>query len=127
MMPLLNHFVYETMGQMAGQGILIPDAGNIDLTNDPSENSTDVGAFGLHATTCGNVWGMKPVFVLVDFWDRGPAMRAVDRMNGVEGRTVGRINPVPMTDGTPARFGNAHEGVGWIVLLACFVFMVCML
>ncbi|KAH8910272.1 hypothetical protein BR93DRAFT_950189 [Coniochaeta sp. PMI_546] len=80
MLPLLNHFSYVPLRD----GILVPNEYIINQTNSPSERDADAGALGLHIKTCEAEWKAKPVFVLVDFWDRGPALEAVDLMNGYE-------------------------------------------
>jgi hypothetical protein len=77
LLPLLNHFAYTAVTA----DILIPNVGNIDTTNSPSTSET--GALGLHAQTCAAQWGVKPVFVLVDFYDRGPSIDTADRVNGI--------------------------------------------
>ncbi|KAK6822633.1 D-malate dehydrogenase [Apiospora arundinis] len=87
LLPLLNHFSYQALSST----IMFPNVGDIDTTNSPSTSAT--GALGLHAQTCQTQWGSKPVFVLVDFWDHGPALDAADRLNGVQGKTTGRSTP----------------------------------
>lgn len=77
MLPLLNHFAYT---QITGD-ITVPNVGDIDTTNSP--DTSKMGALGLHAQTCTGEWGIKPVFVLVDFYDRGPAIDTADRINGI--------------------------------------------
>lgn len=83
MLPLLNHFAYTRLSD----SITIPDVSDIDTTNSPS--TTETGALGLHAKTCTQEWGVQPVFVLVDFYDRGPAIDTADTLNGITatGRT----------------------------------------
>ncbi|KAK4156714.1 PLC-like phosphodiesterase [Chaetomidium leptoderma] len=95
LLPLLNHFAYIALTQ----DIMIPNAGDVDTTNSPSE--TDTGALGQHVRACMAEWGgggsggggggVKPVFVLVDFFDRGPAVETADRVNGIDG-PVGRVS-----------------------------------
>lgn len=87
-LPLLNHFLYQSLGG----SVLVPDVSEIDTTNSPSTTTT--GALGLHATTCRNTWGVKPVFVLVDFWDKGPAIDTADLLNGVSAATGRAATPV---------------------------------
>ncbi|AEO68810.1 uncharacterized protein THITE_2028536, partial [Thermothielavioides terrestris NRRL 8126] len=96
-LPLLNHFAYVELS-LAPQ-VLVPDVGNIDVTNDPGDNGSSSGnnnnnnntgrALGEHLRRCAGEWqGRAPAFVLVDFFNRGPAVRAADRANGIE--PVGR-------------------------------------
>lgn len=77
LLPLVNHFAYTSITT----DIMVPNAGDIDITNSPSTSET--GALGLHAQTCQTQWGVRPVFVLVDFYDRGPAIETADRLNGI--------------------------------------------
>ncbi|KAK3302349.1 PLC-like phosphodiesterase [Chaetomium strumarium] len=108
LLPLLNHFAYD----MITQDILVPDVDDIDVTNSPNE--TETGALGDHVRRCMAEWGggagagagagggIKPVFVLVDFYDRGPAIETADRVNGIVGRTVGRVSEP----------GKSHKNLG---------------
>lgn len=75
-MPLQNHFLYDT--QLFG--IEAPDEANITSTNAPAER---VGNMGDAAKACQQEWGKAPVFILVDFFDQGPAIATVDELNGV--------------------------------------------
>ncbi|KAK3937631.1 PLC-like phosphodiesterase [Diplogelasinospora grovesii] len=84
-MPLLNHFADTSLTS----SIEIPDVSDIDTTNSPSNTTT--GALGLHAYSCVRQWGgRKPVFVLVDFYDHGPAITTADELNGITGDVTGR-------------------------------------
>jgi hypothetical protein len=94
MMPLMNHFSYQTLGS----GIFVPNVGDIATTNSPSK--TVPGALGLHGQLCLAQWGIKPVFVLVDFWDKGPAIEAADALNGVTDIT-GRVTASKGSGSTP--------------------------
>jgi hypothetical protein len=76
-LPLMNHFAYTEITS----DITVPNVNDIATTNSPSTSTT--GALGLHAQTCQGQWGIKPVFVLVDFYDQGPAIDAADRLNGI--------------------------------------------
>ncbi|KAK1969525.1 hypothetical protein LY78DRAFT_348211 [Colletotrichum sublineola] len=77
MLPLMNHFQY----QILAADILIPDVSDIDTTNSPSTSTP--GNLGLQAQTCKREWGIKPVFVLVDFFNKGPAIDTADSLNGL--------------------------------------------
>ena len=85
-MPLQNHFLYDT--QLFG--IEAPDEVNITNTNAPADKP---GNMGSAAKDCQKEWGKAPVFILVDFFDQGPAIATVDELNGVT-NPVGRT-PVP--------------------------------
>ncbi|KAK2038449.1 hypothetical protein LZ31DRAFT_599675 [Colletotrichum somersetense] len=82
MMPLMNHFQY----QILAADILIPDVSDIDTTNSPATGSP--GNLGLQAQTCRREWGVKPVFVLVDFFNKGPAIDTADSLNGLSGSDI---------------------------------------
>jgi hypothetical protein len=84
MLPLLNHFAYKEIG--TGLGILIPDVDNIEITNSPSTQTT--GALGKHGADCAQEWGVRPVFVLVDFHDEGPSIDTADNLNGLAGSSA---------------------------------------
>ncbi|KAK1586029.1 PLC-like phosphodiesterase [Colletotrichum navitas] len=87
MLPLMNHFRY----QILAADILIPDVSDIDTTNSPSTSTP--GNLGLQAQTCRREWGVKPVFILVDFFNRGPAIDTADSLNGLsESDISGRSN-----------------------------------
>ncbi|KAK4889802.1 hypothetical protein LTR27_011419 [Elasticomyces elasticus] len=84
LMPLMNHFLYE---QQAFD-IEIPNEDLISTTNAPSGS---VGSLGSSVTQCTTEYGRAPAFLLVDFWNVGPAISTADRLNGVTapvGRTV---------------------------------------
>lgn len=83
MLPLMNHFAYTVVASYE-----MPDASNIDTTNSASTSTT--GNLGLHAQTCNSDWGQKPTFILVDFFNKGPAVDTADDMNGIT--ATGRSN-----------------------------------
>ncbi|KAL2818492.1 PLC-like phosphodiesterase [Aspergillus cavernicola] len=84
MLPLQNHFLYQT--------ILLdyqaPNESYVGTTNAPSGGE---GNLGDSASTCQTAWGRQPAFILVDFFDKGPAIDTVDDLNGVT-NPVGRSN-----------------------------------
>ncbi|PKS11937.1 hypothetical protein jhhlp_001233 [Lomentospora prolificans] len=85
MMSLANHFLYKSLGAF---GIMIPDVDQIANTNNPA--TTGVGMLGTHATQCRKEWGARPNFILVDFFNEGPAIDIADVMNDLTQATVGR-------------------------------------
>ncbi|KAH6849950.1 PLC-like phosphodiesterase [Chaetomium sp. MPI-CAGE-AT-0009] len=98
LLPLVNHFAYL---RVTGD-ISIPAAADVDATNNPSR--TGMRALGRHLADCAAQWGDDDdqngggksrvvVFVLVDFYDRGPALLAADAVNGIT--AVGRT-PEPV-------------------------------
>lgn len=82
LMPLMNHF----KDNLLAASIMVPDADNVGITNSPSTSTQ--GNLGLHAQNCNSQWGIKPTFVLVDFFNEGPAIATADTMNGIT--AVGR-------------------------------------
>ncbi|KAK6541461.1 hypothetical protein TWF694_007271 [Orbilia ellipsospora] len=91
MMPLMNHFADTEIAL----NIAIPNLLDIKTTNSPS--TTKTGALGLHAANCLAQWGQKPIFILVDFYDQGPAIDTANKLNGV---TPTQNKPVPSTTTT---------------------------
>lgn len=83
-MPLLNHFV-DTVEAF---NIEVPDVANITTTNSPSQNLT--GSVGTVLNECASQYGIKPSFILVDFWNVAGPIAAVDALNGITatGRTT---------------------------------------
>jgi hypothetical protein len=82
-MFLMNHF----LDQNQLFGIQTP---NIDASS--STNSPDItitGSLGNAAQTCKTAYGNAPNFILVDWFNVGPAISTVDSLNGVTG-AVGR-------------------------------------
>lgn len=101
-MAFMNHFLYE-------QGLLdiqTPDVDSINTTNSPGTST--VGELGLALNTCKQQYGKAPTFVLVDFVSEGPAIQAVDTINGItpQGRT-----PLPARDTTSSRADTSFSGV----------------
>lgn len=76
MMPLMNHFLYAELGL----GIQAPNQTYVTTTNAPDGG---LGNLGDAATTCTQAYGRAPAFILVDFFNVGPAIATVDRLNGV--------------------------------------------
>ena len=72
---LMNHFLYST--QLFG--IQTPNVTYTNVTNSISGK----GSLGNAITNCTSVNSKPPNFVLVDFFNVGPAIAAVDRANGV--------------------------------------------
>ena len=81
-MFLQNHFLYEN--QLFG--IQSPNETYANVTN----AATGFGSLGESLSNCTAVYGKPPTFVLVDFFNVGPAMDSVDRANGVQGTVQGR-------------------------------------
>ncbi|KAK2591395.1 hypothetical protein QQS21_010920 [Conoideocrella luteorostrata] len=80
-MSLVNHFKYQSVIS----GLEIPDVTSIDTVN--SAATTTTGNLGKHLQDCKAEWNKAPNFVLVDFWNRGDTIAALDSMNGVSDAT----------------------------------------
>jgi hypothetical protein len=78
-MFLMNHFLYST--QLFG--IQQPNSTYVNVTN----AETGLGSLGTRLDNCTSVYSKAPNFVLVDFFNVGPAMESVDQANGVRSAT----------------------------------------
>ncbi|TKA75147.1 hypothetical protein B0A55_03978 [Friedmanniomyces simplex] len=110
MMPLMNHFLYDQEALFE-----MPNDTYLATTNAPSGG---VGNLGSSATQCTDEYGRAPTFVLVDFFNVGPAISTVDRLNGVTapvGRTA--ISTAVMNEST----SGATMSAGLNVLLCLTV------
>jgi hypothetical protein len=83
-LPLMNHF--KGVEQLFG--VIVPDVSNISITN---AASGPTGNLGSAAAECRTLYGKAPTFILVDFFDQGPAITTVDNLNGIT--AVGRTTP----------------------------------
>ncbi|KAJ5832946.1 hypothetical protein N7474_001257 [Penicillium riverlandense] len=84
-LPLMNHFLYSE--DLSFIGVEYPNASYVSTTNAPSGG---VGNLGSTATKCKSAWGgRQPTFILVDFFNKGPAIDTVDSLNNVT-NAVGR-------------------------------------
>ncbi|KAI0480482.1 PLC-like phosphodiesterase [Xylariaceae sp. FL0804] len=128
MLPLMNHFAYS---QLAAS-LEVPDVDDVATTNSPSTSET--GALGAEAQQCTKQWGTKPTFVLVDFWNMGPAITTADNLNGITavGRThqngtgSGSSGSSGGGDGTssgPRLASNSMASVSLVAFLAAALFL----
>ncbi|KAF2454049.1 PLC-like phosphodiesterase [Lineolata rhizophorae] len=78
---LMNHFLYESQAF----GIEIPDVDNLGFTNAVVGD----GSLGQAAFDCTRLYGAPPSFLLVDFFNVGPAINTADAMNSIN-NPVGR-------------------------------------
>ena len=92
-MPFMNHFLYKSSNVGPVQ-IEQPDRANLNITNSPA--MITAGQLGFAAEQCKTEYGKAPTFILVDFFDEGPSIAAVDALNGVTD-AVGRT-AVPARD-----------------------------
>lgn len=79
-MTLMNHFLYEQ--QILG--IESPNETYAGTTNAPNGG---VGNLGSSASSCLSQYGKAPTFILVDFFNMGPAIDTVDSLNQVSSTT----------------------------------------
>ncbi|KAF1838191.1 hypothetical protein BDW02DRAFT_586063 [Decorospora gaudefroyi] len=109
-MFLMNHFLYQT--QLFG--IQSPNETYANVTNAQS----GFGSLGVGVAECSNVYGKAPNFVLVDFFNVGPAIASVDMANGIDGAVSGRmeVSTAPLIQSTGA--GVRERGSLVAVVLA---------
>lgn len=118
-LPLMNHF----LDTKQAFGVEIPDTGNITTTNN---QTGPVGNLGDAATECRTLYGRAPTFILVDFFDQGPAISTVDSLNGITavGRTTAPATPLESTSGTAGKSDILKElsmswpgCMGWLLVM----------
>jgi hypothetical protein len=87
LLPLMNHFLYSD--DLSAFDIEYPNASYVATTNAPSGGT---GNLGTAASDCKTAWnGRQPTFILVDFFNQGPAIDTVDSLNNVT-NAVGRTS-----------------------------------
>jgi hypothetical protein len=116
LMPLMNHFLYTT-SNLFGTTIESPDIGNLSTTNSASGGT---GALGTSATECTTTYGRAPTYLLVDFFNVGPAIETADRLNGVTS-PVGRTNVSTVASAPSATSGSARSGVSTFSLITALI------
>ncbi|SPN98392.1 uncharacterized protein DNG_01437 [Cephalotrichum gorgonifer] len=117
MLPFLNHFLYQEIG--SGFGIYIPNEKDVATTNSPSTSTA--GALGRHAAECKTEWGQQPVFMLVDFFDQGPAIDTADSLNGIGQSATGRDEPIAVA-GAVVKRGSAMVALAMSVMACSLLF-----
>lgn len=108
LMPLMNHFLYT----VELLGIEVPDVDSVNVTNAPSGGT---GNLGDAAATCAATYGKAPTYLLVDFFNVGPAIETADTLNGVTD-AVGRTNV-----STAVLTANSSSGAGKSKLSAAVI------
>lgn len=121
-MGLINHFA-DTAEAF---GISIPDVSDIDTTNSPKTNTT--GSLGTNGAECESEWGIKPTFMLVDFWNVGPSIETADNLNGITatGRTSVSTGELTQGSGASSVVGSVSRialAAMAVVAVANFVWM----
>lgn len=93
---ILNHLLYLQQAF----GIKTPDKRVIASTN----SWDGPGGLGLHMKTCANEVGRQPTFVLVDFFNVGPAIKFLDIFNKIKSPEGGKhVSDQPLDGGFGAR------------------------
>lgn len=105
-LPLMNHFLYST--DLSEIGIEYPNSSYVATTNAASGGT---GNLGSTATKCKKQWGRAPTFILVDYFNRGPAIETVDNLNGVT-NAVGRSTVSTSADASSgSTVNNVFKGL----------------
>ncbi|KAI8938285.1 hypothetical protein NX059_005944 [Plenodomus lindquistii] len=114
-MFLMNHFLYEN--QLFG--IQSPNETYANVTN----AQTGYGSLGESVKNCTGVYGKPPSFVLVDFFNVGPAIASVDAANGVSDATGRRqLSTAAVTEESGGTSGvGKQEGSMFAVVVAVVV------
>ncbi|GAB7359672.1 hypothetical protein MBLNU230_g6851t1 [Neophaeotheca triangularis] len=110
LMPLMNHFLYEEQGF----GLQVPDEGNVTTTNAPG---SEVGMLGRAADECTSQYGRAPTFILVDFFNVGPAIETVDALNQVSNPVGRRSVPETVQTQSSAASGMVRVTASWGCLI----------
>ncbi|KAF9890885.1 hypothetical protein FE257_005461 [Aspergillus nanangensis] len=103
-MFLMNHFLYQT----SILDIQSPNATYVGTTNAPSGGA---GNLGDAATKCKESYGQQPNFILVDFFDKGPAIETVDNLNGVSSATGRRKLSSSTQESSASTYSNVFKGL----------------
>jgi hypothetical protein len=104
-LSLLNRLLYWQQAF----GIKIPDKRVIASTN----SCDGPGGLGVHMETCANEVGRQPTFVLVDFFNIGPAIKSIDFFNKIktpEGRKYVSDQPLDNDFGAQRKSGSIQCG-----------------
>lgn len=102
----MSHFLYS----IGPFGIELPDTANVTNTNAPSGS---IGNLGDRAANCTKLYGEAPTFILVDFFDQGPAIATVDKLNGITpvGRRLRSTYNTPTTSAGSKGKNNMFKGL----------------
>lgn len=106
MLPLQNHFLYQTVVL----DYQAPNDSYVDTTNAPSGGE---GNLGDATSDCKTAWGRQPAFILVDYFEKGPAIETVDKLNGVTD-AVGRTNISAIAEdqeSSASTYSNVFKGL----------------
>ena len=116
LMGMANHFLDDAQSFFQS-----PNTDKLDVTNSATTNT--VGTLATQAQQCQREWGVKPTFLLVNFFNVGPAMATADLLNGITatGRTVLTTNQLAEQSGafkSDAKSSSllALAGMGFVAL-----------
>lgn len=116
-MFMMNHFLYEN--QLFG--IQSPNETYANVTN----AQTGYGSLGESVSECTGVYGKPPSFVMVDFFNVGPAIESVDAANGVTGATGRKsVSTAAVTQGSPGTGGVGRREGNLLAVVVALVFAV---
>lgn len=112
----MNHFLY--VSQLFG--IESPNVDASTTTNSP--DTTLTGSLGSAASACQNQYGSAPNFILVDWFNVGPAISTVDSLNGVSGNISGRksVSTTIMSQTFQGAAGGLDRGRSAVALVVGF-------
>lgn len=113
---LMNHFLY--VSQLFG--IETPNVDASATTNSPS--TTLAGSLGSAASTCETQYGSAPNFILVDWFNVGPAMSTVDTLNGITNQISGRksVSSTILSQTTSSAAAGVDRGRSVVALVVGF-------
>lgn len=110
---MMNHFLYKSFAL----DIDIPDDGRVNVTN---SNSADPSSLASRIRACtGSGAGRAPTFVMVDFFNVGPAVASVDAVNGVRAPVGRKVVGTEQLDAN-SQFNGAPGAArsGWAAVAA---------
>lgn len=99
----MNHFLYQT----TILDIQYPNSSYVSTTNAPSGGE---GNLGDAADSCKEQYGRQPTFILVDFFNEGPAIETVDKLNNVKS-PVGRKELSSSATSGGSTYSNVFKGL----------------
>ncbi|KAL3424935.1 hypothetical protein PVAG01_04216 [Phlyctema vagabunda] len=119
-MGMLNHF----MDDAGSFGISTPNTANLTITNSPDTSTT--GALGTHGSQCNSEWSAKPVFIIVNFFNVGPAIEAADNLNGITGTGRTSVSTALLTANSSSSKATRHGlNGGAVAVFALGVVAIC--
>lgn len=112
---MINHWLDDAQSFFQTPNVLL-----LNVTN--SAQTGAVGTLGTQAAQCEGEWGVKPTFLLVNFFNVGPAIEAVDAMNGVTGTGRMVLSQNLLTTGAGSMLGGC--GMSKLVVMSAGIVVV---